>query len=157
MRMSIPGLVLVVVMYCVEFILFTYYVIGCHSYISSWHSMMNETRNFIDEVIDTREITPTMEADFALALASNDVVYHANIYREIKKIDPDPSNLGTPTSVGGTITTWIVTDDHSKFNTGDRIVVETTPISVGPYEAIANIILRLPADTTKVVKAARVR
>lgn len=157
MRMSIPGLVLVVVMYCVEFILFTYYVIGCHSYISSWHTMMNETRNFIDEVIDTREITPQMEEDFALALSSSDIVYHAEIYREIKKIDPDPTNLGTPTTVGGTITTWIATDDYHTFNTGDRIVVEATPVSVGPYEAIANIILGLPADRTKVVKSARVR
>lgn len=157
MRMSVPGIVLVVAMYCVEFILFTYYVVGCHAYIASWHNMMNETRNFIDEVIDTREITPQMEEDFALALASNDVVYHAEIYREIKKIDPDPMNLGTPTTVGGTVTSWIVTDNYSKFNTGDRVVVETTPVSVGPYEAIANIVLRLPADTSRVVKSARVR
>lgn len=157
MRVSVPGLVLVVVMYCVEFLLFTYYVIGCHSYIASWHTMMNETRNFIDEVIDTREITPQMEEDFALALASGDVVYHADIYREIKKIDPDPANLGSATKVGGTVTSWVVVDDYSKFNTGDRIVVEASPVSVGPYEAIANLILRLPADKAKIVKSARVR
>lgn len=157
MRISIPGMVLTVVLYCVEFLLFTYYVIGCHSYIASWHNMMNETRNFIDEVIDTREITEQMEEDFALALASGDIVYRANIYREIKKIDPDPTNLGTVGSVGGTITTWITTDNYSKFNTGDRIVVETEPVSVGPYEAIANLLLRLPTQRTKVVKSARVR
>lgn len=157
MRISIPGMVLTVVLYCVEFLLFTYYVIGCHSYISSWHNMMNETRNFIDEVIDTREVTEQMEADFALALASGDIVYRANIYREIKKIDPDPTNLGTVGSVGGTITTWITTDNYSKFNTGDRIVVETEPVSVGPYEVIANLLLRLPTQRTKVVKSARIR
>lgn len=118
---------------------------------------MNETRNFIDEVIDTREVTEQMEADFALALASGDIVYRANIYREIKKIDPDPTNLGTVGSVGGTITTWITTDNYSKFNTGDRIVVETEPVSVGPYEVIANLLLRLPTQRTKVVKSARIR
>lgn len=157
MRISIPGLCLVVAMYCVEFLLFTYYVIGCHSYISSWHMMLNSTRDFVDEVIDTREITPQMEQDFNLALASGEVVYRAEIYREVKKIDPDPLNLGTDTTTGGTVTSWITVDDYSTFNTGDRITVETQAVSVGPYEAIANLILRLPADTSKIVKQARVR
>lgn len=157
MRISIPGIVLAVAVYCVEFLLFTYYVIGCHQYISSWHMMLNNTRDFVDEVIDTREITDQMLTDFHMALASGEVVYTANIYREIKKIDPDPTNLGTEAVAGGTITRWIAVDDISTFTTGDRVIVEVQPVSVGPFEAVANLILRIPANSGKITKCARVR
>lgn len=151
MRFSVPGIALAIVLYAIEFLGFTFYVAGCHQYITSYHFMLNETRNFVDDVIDTKEITPQMLEDFNIALASSEVVYSAEIYRYIRTVNPDPVHSGQ------TITRWTMVDDSSKFNSGDRIQVVCTPVSVGAYQAIANTFLHLPMDRTTIIKTARVR
>ncbi|WP_289749760.1 hypothetical protein [Bacteroides acidifaciens] len=151
MRFSIPGVALAVILYAIEFLGFTFYVAGAHQYITSYHAMLNETRDFVDDVIDTKEITPQMLEEFNIALASHEVVYSAEIFRFIRTVNPDPVHPGQ------TVTIWTLVDDSTTFNSGDRIQVICTPVSVGPYQAIARSFLRLPADNTKIVKTARIR
>lgn len=151
MQFSIPGVVLAICIYVMNFVIFPFYVIGCHSYIQSYHSMLNETRDFVDEVIDTREITDTMIEDFNYALSSHDVVYTAQIFRKVKTINPDPVHPGQ------TITSYTIVDDYKTFNTGDRITVICEPITVGPYQSITRMLLHLPLDEQKIQKTARVR
>lgn len=151
MQFSIPGIVLAIAMYVMNFIIFPFYVIGCHSYIQSWHSMLNETRDFVDEVIDTREITDVMMEDFNFALSSHDVVYSATILRYVKTVNPDPNR------VGETITSYTVVDDTKTYMTGDRITVICEPVTVGAYQSITRMLLHLPLDEQKVEKTARIR
>lgn len=151
MRFSVPGVALALILYAIEFLGFTFYVAGAHQYITSYHVMLNETRNFVDDVIDTKEITPQMLEDFNIALASSEVVYSAEIYRYIRTVNPDPVHPGQ------TVTTWTMVDDSTKFNTGDRVQVICTPVTIGPYQAIARSFLHLPMDSTKIIKTARVR
>lgn len=151
MNFSISGIALAIAIYFMNFILFPFYVAGCHEYIQSWHYMLNETRDFVDEVIDTREITPTMQEDFNYAMSSHSVVYSATIYRKVKTINPDPVHPGQ------TITTYTVVDDYSKFNTGDRITVTCVPITVGVYQSVTRMFLRLPLDSQEIELTARIR
>lgn len=151
MQFSIPGLILSICISVMNFIIFPFYVIGCHSYVQSWHAMLNETRNFVDEVIDTREITDTMIEDFNFALSSYDVVYSAQIYRKVKTINPDPVHPGQ------TITSYTIVDDYSTFNTGDRVTVICEPVTIGFYQSVTRALLHLPMDDQKIEKTARVR
>lgn len=151
MRFSVPGVALAVILYAIEFLGFTFYVVGAHQYITSYHKMLNETRDFVDDVIDIKEITPQMLEDFNISLASNEVVYSAEIYRYIRTVNPDPVHPGQ------TVTTWTLVDDSTKFNTGDRIQVVCTPVTIGPFQAMARSFLHLPVDRTKIVKTARIR
>jgi len=151
MRQSIPGLALGIILFGFQLIFMSFYVVGTHSQIKAYHEMMNDTRDFIDGVIDSGQITDQMKVDYNMALASHQIVYAARIYRQVKVVNPDPINKGQ------TITNWVVVDDSSIFNTGDRITVVCEPVSVGPYQAIAQMMLSLPADSNKIQLSARVR
>lgn len=151
MRQSVAGLALGIILFGFQLIFMSFYVVGVHSNIKAYHEMMNDTRDFVDGVIDSGQITDQMRADYNMALASHQIIYAAQIYRQVKVVNPDPINSGQ------TITSWVVVDDSSTFNTGDRITVICEPVSVGPYQAIAQMLLSLPADSNKIQISARVR
>lgn len=85
-------------------------------------SIINEMSMFIDEVIDTGKITDQQMADFQLGCNSYGPVVQIEVRRYVKTIDPDPANPG------GTYTTYVMSDDNTKYNQGDHIQVTVSTI-----------------------------
>lgn len=76
---------------------------------------------FIDEVIDTGEVSETLLTDFQLGCNSYGPIIQIEIVRFVKTIDPDPIN-------GGTYTTYVVAEDNTHYNQGDHIQVTVKTI-----------------------------
>lgn len=79
-------------------------------------SIMNEMTMFIDEVIDTGEVTEEQLADFQLGCNSYGPIVQIEVKRYVKTIDPDVVN-------GGTYTTYVLGDDNRHYNQGDHVQV----------------------------------
>lgn len=84
-------------------------------------AIINEVSMFIDEVIDTGEVSDTLLTDFQLGCNSHGPIIQIEIVRYVKTIDPDPIN-------GGTYTTYVVADDITHYNQGDHIQVTVKTI-----------------------------
>ena len=107
--------------------------------IIQWSKAQSEaiayTRELIDTVIDTRQLTDDVLNDYTLNMASTTEYYKFTITRKVKCVMPDPK---TP---GQTYSTYINADDISQYNQGDRIIVEVEPVGVNTAQMISSSIL----------------
>lgn len=97
--------------------------------------VQNETRNFIDTVVDTRSVSESMLADFKLAMSSVSEYLVVDIEHEVKIIEPDPI-----AGAGRTRVTYIPSEDLSTFKQGDRIIVTVHTVRSNPYQYISSSI-----------------
>lgn len=86
-------------------------------------SLLNETQNFIDEVIDTKSVTEEQLEDFYLGMASYGPLVDVTVERYVRVINPDPAR-----GDGYTRVTWMATDNIYDYNQGDIIKVNVKGI-----------------------------
>lgn len=111
------------------------YYIGLTQWTRSQSEALSYTRELIDTVIDTRQLTEDMLNDYSLSLSSTTEYYKYTITRKVKCVMPDPK---TP---GQTYSTYIDVDDITQFNQGDRIIVEVKPVGVNSAQLISTALL----------------
>lgn len=85
-------------------------------------TIMNEMQSFIDETIDSKQITDSQLEDFYLGISGLGPVCDVDIERYVRTVDPDPLNPGQ------VYVTYVYTDDWRTFNQGDKVKVRVTSI-----------------------------
>lgn len=108
------------------------YSIGLIQWARSQSEALSYTRDLLDEVTDTRVLTEDMLEDYALNMASASELYKYEIIRKEKCIMPDPEHPGQ------TYTTYIVVDDISTYNQGDKIIIEVKPVGSNMYQVFSS-------------------
>lgn len=134
MRNSLTGLVMGIVILFLGMLVEPLYYIGCVQWRDDMNMVQNSTRNFIDKVIDTREMSEDTIADFNLALASCSSTFSYKILHE---------EIVTNPNEGGTVTTWIYTDNLEDWNSGDLITVEVKQVSQNFFQRVSSMMMGL--------------
>ena len=142
MKLSVPALVISTIILFLGFIVMPTYYMGCVQWRDDMTIVQNSTRNFVDQIIDSGQITKDMEADFNLALASCSSMFTYEVVHEVKVTDPDPilDDPATPEDESDpyhTITKWVYTEDVVNFNTGDFVTVKVEQITTNFFQRIA--------------------
>ncbi len=83
-------------------------------------SILNEITNFIDKVTDTAQVTEAQQTDFYIGCSSYGAIVDVQIKRYIRIVNPD--------GMGGTYTSYALTDNILHFNQGDIVQVEVKAI-----------------------------
>ena len=114
-------------------------------------SIINEMSMFIDEVIDTKQITKQQMSDFQLGCNSYGPVVQIEIRRYVKTIDPDPKNPGK------TYTTYVMSDDNLHYNQGDHIQVTVYTVGYTGSQRLVMSTVGILAPRFECTLAGRVR
>lgn len=149
MRSSITGTVIGIVLLFYSMIVLPMYYLGCVQWRDDMNMVQNSTRNFIDKVIDTGEMSEDAVADFNLALASCSSTFSYKIYHEQIVTNP---GLG-----GKTITTWIYTENMDDWNVGDIITVEVKQVSQNFFQRVSSMMIGLVYSNKSCTMAGMVR
>lgn len=151
MKISIPGVIVYLFLIIITLVAVPLYMISLAHWAKSETEMMSETAELIDKVIDTRTLTEDMLADFNLDLASKELNYKATIYREVKVVNPDP------TQAGKTYTAYVLADDITTWEQGDNIVVEVESVGESKFTTLAARLMGLHVGDSKFTLSGRVR
>ena len=111
--------------------------------------VQNETRNYIDKIIDTRTNSIDAEEDYKLALAGCNGTFTYQLLHEAKATNPDGK--------GGTITSWVVTKENTLWNKGDIVSIKVTQESLNVFQKIAANMFGMNFMNTEVNMAGMVR
>lgn len=78
-------------------------------------TIMNEMQTFIDETIDSRQVTDAQLEDLYLGISGLGPVLDVEVSRYVRVVDPDPK------IDGGIYTTYVYSDDNRVYNQGDKV------------------------------------
>lgn len=151
MLKDIVGVVLSVIMSVLLLVVSPMYYIGVIEWARSESEALAYTRNVIDEVIDTRELTDDMLADYNLNMASLSEYYTIEITRKVKVINPDPVHAGQ------TYTTYMIVDDNRHYNQGDIIIVDVKQIGSNTFQMLARGLMGMTILKDDITLCGRVR
>lgn len=127
------------------------YYTGAVQWAKSQSEALAYTRDLIDIVIDTRQLTEDVLNDYALNMSSTSEYFKYTIIRKVKCVMPDPVNPGK------TYSTYIVVDDISQYNQGDRIIVKVEPVGTSIYQIISHSVLGFASVSDGFTLPGRVR
>lgn len=150
MRNIVGNLLSVIAVFLLLYVTPLYYT-GIVQWAKASSEALAYTRDLVDDVIDTRELTDDMLNDYAINMASTAEYYRYEIIRKEKCIMPDPVNAGQ------TYSTYIVVDDISKYNQGDKIIVRVDPVGSDMFQTLAVNIMHMTALKDGFVLPGRVR
>lgn len=114
-------------------------------------AIVSVVNNFIDEVVDSREITDNMLKQLNSDLASYSVMVDYEIIREKRVIDPDPLNPGEY------YPSLVVADDNRHYEQGDHITVRVYAVGTTASATIAYKLAHVVTPKLDYTFSARVR
>lgn len=136
MRNVVGNIIAVMAIFLLVYVTPLYYT-GIVEWAKASVEALSYTRDLIDGVIDTRELTDDMLNDYAISMASTAEYYRYEVIRKEKCIMPDPI---TP---GQTYSTYIVVDDISKFNQGDKVIVKVEPAGSNIFQTLSTRLMHM--------------
>ena len=136
---NVVGSILSVIAIFLQLYVTPVYYTGAILWAKAQSEALSYTRDFIDSVIDTREVTTDMLNDYSLNMSSTTEYYKFEIIRKEKCIMPDPVHPGQ------TYSTYIVVDDLSQFNQGDKIIVEVKPVGNNLFMTLSVNLMKMPS------------
>ena len=98
-------------------------------------SVLNEMTNFVDKVTDNGRLSAQDLADFYVGVSSHGMTVDATVSRYMKVVTPDGK--------GGTISSYMLVDDNTRWNQGDIIQVRVQAIDYSGAQRMQNRLLRL--------------
>lgn len=110
-----------------------------------------DVTNFIDEVVDSRQITDAMKRELNTSLASYGTTVDYTITHYRRTVNPDPAN---PDSY---YTNYVVVGDQEPWLKGDRIAVTIKTLGYSPTETIAHKLTGMFVPDLDRTIAARIR
>lgn len=112
--------------------------------------LINEVQMFVDEVIDTKQISSEQLADFQLGINSYGPIVDVTIKRYVKTIEPEPTK-------GGTYTTYVMADNVNKYNQGDQVKVTVKTVGYTGLQRLIMSTIGLLSPKFEYTVTARVR
>lgn len=114
-------------------------------------SIIMDVTNFIDEVVDSRQITDAALRELNTSLASygTSVDYEITHYR--RTVNPDPMKANSY------YTNYIIVDENEEWLKGDRISITVKSIGYSTTETIAHKLVGMFVPDLNRTLAARIR
>ena len=150
MKNPIGTVIAIIAIFLLLFVTPNFYI-GTIQWAKAQSEALSYTRNIVDEVIDTRELTQDMLDDYTLNMSSTTEYYKFEITRKIKCVMPDPVNAGK------TYSTYIVVDNINEYNQGDKFIVDVEPVGVNSFQVLAASLMGMPELTDGFRLEGRVR
>lgn len=135
MRSSIAGLAVSIFTIFLSLVVIPIYFMSIITYYQDVNRCQTAARNFVDTVIDNRQISDATMAELNINLAAVTTNVHATIQRETRVIDPS--------STGDTTVKWVYThfDNTTKWKQGDLVTITIEQESPNLLQNISAIFL----------------
>lgn len=114
-------------------------------------SMLYDITSFVDEVVDSRQITDSMLKSFNTKISSYGIPVDYKITREMLDIEPDPLHTGEYYPA------YIATDSNRSYNQGDHITIHVYSSGNSTPMTLANRVANIYAGEVDIEISARIR
>lgn len=135
MRSSIAGLAVSIFTIFLSLVVIPIYFMSIITFYQDVNRCQTAARNFVDTVIDNRQISDATMAELNINLAAVTTNVHATVYRETRVIDPDDTD--------GTTVKWVYTqfDGDTVWKQGDLVTIVIEQESPNLLQNISSIFL----------------
>ena len=114
-------------------------------------TILNEMQSFIDETIDSRQVTDQQLEDFYLGISGLGSIVDVEISRYVRTVDPDPVEEGE------IYVTYVYSEDNRTYNQGDKVSVRVHAIGYTGTQKFLRAITGLFLPQIDYTLAGRVR
>lgn len=114
-------------------------------------TIMNEMQSFLDETIDSRQITDTQLEDLYLGISGLGPICDVEVERYVRTVDPDPKKAGS------IYITYVFSENNREFNQGDKVKIRVHSINYTGAEKLLRATVGLWLPPIDYTLAARVR
>ena len=114
-------------------------------------TILNEMQSFIDETIDSRQVTDQQLEDFYLGISGLGPIVDVEISRYVRKVDP------YPVEEGEIYVTYVYSEDNRTYNQGDKVSVRVHAIGYTGTQKFLRAITGLFLPQIDYTLAGRVR
>lgn len=147
---GVVGRVLAIVMFLL-YLLVMYSESVVLQEISDQREIISATDEFVDKIIDSREVTDAMISEYEARLASFNSVVTYEVTREMRVLEPDSLHNGEH------VPSYIVADTNTRYNQGDLVVVHVKERNYGSGMGIVNSLFNVFVPKLDLRIADRVR
>lgn len=151
MANDIPGKIIGLLLAFVLTVIMPFVTVTVENEMLDRRLIVDDVSNFIDEVIDSRNVTDAMINDLNVNLASYGVTVDYDITRYARSVNSDP------TTDADYYVTYLPMDDNRNYEKGDKISVHVYTIGYGTSENLAHRLTGLFVKDLDVTLTARVR
>lgn len=114
--------------------------------------IINDVTNFIDEVVDSRQVTDAMLDELNVNLASYGMTVDYEITRYARSVNADPLKSNADYYV-----TYVPQDDYRTFNKGDKISVHIYTVGYSSTETLSHRLTGMFVKDLEETITARIR
>ena len=114
-------------------------------------TILNEMQSFIDETIDSRQVTDQQLEDFYLGISGLGPIVDVEISRYVRTVDLDPVEEGE------IYVTYVYSEDNRTYNQGDKVSVRVHAIGYTGTQKFLRAITGLFLPQIDYTLAGRVR
>lgn len=156
MKTSVTGLVISCIILFISLIMLPTYFIGVINWRSDQNTAQTAARNFVDMVIDNRQITERAMSDLNLSLAGCSNTYTYEYYREEKITNPKIDESG---NVIGVEITWVYVEvtPETVWNTGDICTIVVRQQGMNMFQRVAMALMGTSYNTVEIRLSGMVR
>lgn len=119
--------------------------------LSDQREIISATDEFVDKIIDSREVTDAMVREYEARLASYSSLVTYEVSREMRVLEPDSMNSGEH------VPSYIVADTNTRYNQGDLVVVRVKERNYGSGMSFVHSIFSIFVPKLDIRIADRVR
>lgn len=148
---DIPGKVIGMILAFVLVIVMPFVNVTVEQEMLDRRLIIDDVSAFIDEVIDSRNITDTMIDELNIRLASYGMTVDYEISRYRRSVNADP------TSDSDYYVTYVQSDDVTNFDKGDKISIRVYTVGYSATETLAHRITGMFVSDLDTTITARIR
>ncbi len=149
MKSSTVSTILTILVLFISLIVLPVYFQGVMEYRNDLNQAQTASRNLVDKVIDSRELSDAMIRDFNLELATCTTDYEYKIWREVKQTNP--------TEDGGFHTQYVYSENLDEWHSGDIITIEVTQKNLSIFQRLSGVLMGSVYNKQSIRFAAMVR
>lgn len=136
MKTSVAGMAVQIFILFLSIIILPIYFMSIIQYYKDVNRCQTAARNFVDYVIDNRQVSESALAELNISLAAVSTPVSATVKRETRVIDP--ADVSNETEIKWVYTEW---DENTVWYQGDLVTVQIEQESVNMLQQIAGVFL----------------
>lgn len=152
MKTSVAGMAVQIFILFLSIIILPIYFMSIIQYYKDVNRCQVAARNFVDYVIDNRQVSESALAELNISLAAVSTPVSAEVKRETRVIDPAATS--NETEIKWVYTEW---DENTTWYQGDLVTVEIKQDSVNMLQQISGVFLGINYSNMDIRLVAMVR
>lgn len=158
MASDLPGKLIGLVLAFVLTVIMPFVTVTTENEMLDRRLIINDVTEFMDEVVDSRQITDAMLKELNSKLASYGMTCDYTIRRYARSVNLDPvSKSNDSDSVDSYYVTYVEQDDTNHWDKGDKIAVNIRVVSYSTTQALAHRLTHIFVRDMDTTLTARIR